>query len=239
MTATPAPAQGAASRWDDYLDVFVSPGQLFRRRADGAFGHGLLVFWVLMVVLFFGTRTAARPVMDVEIDRSMTQAMKANPQMTPEQVESAREIGRKFAPVGIIFTPPILVLVLGAVVWVGAKTAGGSVSYAQGATIATFAVFPRLVEMVSTAVQALLMDEGNITSRFSVSLGAGRFIDPANAVLLALLGRVDVFTLWVTVLIGVGLKAMARVSTAQAVGGAAVVWVIGALPTLWQALRAG
>jgi hypothetical protein len=37
----------------------------------------------------------------------------------------------------------------------------------------------------------------------------------------------------------VGLKAMAKVSTAQAVGGAAVVWVIGALPTLWQALRAG
>ena len=238
MTATPASAQ-PASRWDDYLDVFVAPAQLFRRRADGKFGHALLVFWVLMVALFFGTRSAMRPVMDVEIDRSITQAAKANPQMTPEQVEQGREIGRKFAPVGFILTPPILVLVLGAVVWMGAMTTGGRVSYAQGATIATFALFPKLVETISGAVQSLLMDEGNITSRFSVSLGAGRFIDPANAVLLALLGRVDVFTLWVTVLIGVGLKAMAKVSTGQAVGGAAVVWVIGALPTLWQALRAG
>jgi hypothetical protein len=238
MTATPASAQ-PASRWDDYLDVFVSPAQLFRRRADGKFGHALLVFWVLMVALFFGTRSAMRPVMDVEIDRSITQAAKANPQMTPEQVEQGREIGRKFAPVGFILTPPILVLVLGAVVWMGAMTTGGRVSYAQGATIATFALFPKLVETISGAVQSLLMDEGNITSRFSVSLGAGRFIDPSNAVLLALLGRVDVFTLWVTVLIGVGLKAVAKVSTGQAVGGAAVVWVIGALPTLWQALRAG
>ena len=238
MTATPASAQ-PASRWDDYLDVFVAPAQLFRRRADGKFGHALLVFWVLMVALFFGTRSAMRPVMDVEIDRSIAQAAKANPQMTPEQVEQGREIGRKFAPVGFILTPPILVLVLGAVVWMGAMTTGGRVSYAQGATIATFALFPKLVETISGAVQSLLMDEGNITSRFSVSLGAGRFIDPSNAVLLALLGRVDLFTLWVTVLIGVGLKAMAKVSTAQAVGGAAVVWVIGALPTLWQALRAG
>ena len=238
MTATPASAQ-PASRWDDYLDVFVSPAQLFRRRADGKVGHALLVFWVLMVALFFGTRSAMRPVMDVEIDRSITQAAKANPQMTPEQVEQGREIGRKFAPVGFILTPPILVLVLGAVVWMGAMTTGGRVSYAQGATIATFALFPKLVETISGAVQSLLMDEGNITSRFSVSLGAGRFIDPSNAVLLALLGRVDLFTLWVTVLIGVGLKAMAKVSTGQAVGGAAVVWVIGALPTLWQALRAG
>jgi hypothetical protein len=238
MTAAPASAQ-PASRWDDYLDVFVAPAQLFRRRADGKFGHALLVFWVLMVALFFGTRSAMRPVMDVEIDRSIAQAAKANPQMTPEQVEQGREIGRKFAPVGFIFTPPILVLVLGAVVWMGAMTTGGRVSYAQGATIATFALFPKLVETISGAVQSLLMDEGNITSRFSVSLGAGRFIDPSNAVLLALLGRVDLFTLWVTVLIGVGLKAMAKVSTGQAVGGAAVVWVIGALPTLWQALRAG
>ena len=238
MTATPASAQ-PASRWDDYLDVFVAPAQLFRRRADGKFGHALLVFWVLMVALFFGTRSAMRPVMDVEIDRSIAQAAKANPQMTPEQVEQGREIGRKFAPVGFILTPPILVLVLGAVVWMGAMTTGGRVSYAQGATIATFALFPKLVETISGAVQSLLMDEGNITSRFSVSLGAGRFIDPSNAVLLALLGRVDLFTLWVTVLIGVGLKAMAKVSTGQAVGGAAVVWVIGALPTLWQALRAG
>ena len=192
-----------------------------------------------MVALFFGTRSAMRPVIDVEIDRSITQAAKANPQMTPEQVEQGREIGRKFAPVGFILTPPILVLVLGAVVWMGAMTTGGRVSYAQGATIATFALFPKLVETISGAAQSLLMDEGNITSRFSVSLGAGRFIDPSNAVLLALLGRVDLFTLWVTVLIGVGLKAMAKVSTGQAVGGAAVVWVIGALPTLWQALRAG
>ena len=247
MTATPAAAPApatppaTASRWEDYLDVLIAPAPMVRRRADGKFGQALLVFWVLVSVLFFGTRSATQPIFDAEFNRGIAATAKANPQLTPEQIEQGRQIARKFTPVGILVGLPITVLLLGAVVWVGAKAAGGTVSYAQGATIATFAMFPKLVETVSTAVQSLLMDEGNITSRFSVSLGLGRFLDPAttNGMLLALLGRVDVFTLWVTVLIGVGLKVIAKVSTAQAALGAAVVWVIGGLPTIWQAFRAG
>lgn len=242
MTATPAstPAPATASRWEDYLDVFIAPAQVFRRRADGKFGQALLVYLVLAIVLFFGTKTAMQPIMDAEVAKGMAAALKANPSLTPEQIEKGRAFASSFSALFIIVGLPITLLVLGAVVWIGAKAAGGTVSYAQGATIATFAMFPKLVEGISGAVQALLMDEGSLTSRFSVSLGLGRFLDPAttNGMVLALLGRVDVFTLWITVLVGVGLKVMAKVSTAQAAFGAAVVWVIGALPTLWQAFRA-
>jgi hypothetical protein len=242
MTATPAPvpAPTPASRWEDYLDIFIAPAQLFRRRTDGKFGQALLVYMVLAVVLFFGTRSAMQPIMDAEVARGMAAALKANPSLTPEQIEKGRAFASSFTAVFVVVGIPITLLVLGAVVWVAAKAAGGTVSYAQGATIATFAMFPKIPEGIAGAVQALLMDEGSLTSRFSVSLGLGRFLDPAtsNGMLLALLGRVDLFTLWITVLIGIGLKIVAKLSTAQAAGGAALVWAIGALPTVWQAFRA-
>jgi hypothetical protein len=118
---------------------------------------------------------------------------------------------------------------------------GKALSYSQGATIATFAMFPRLVESVVSAVQALLMDEQNLNSRYKVSLGLGRFFDreTANPVVLALLGRIDLFTIWVTLLIAIGIKVMGRATTGQAVLGAVLVWLVGAIPMLIQAMRGG
>jgi Yip1-like protein len=220
------------SRWDDYLDVFVSPGRLFERRSDGKFAHAMLVFIIAAAVLYFATRTAMQPIMNAEFERGMA----ANPNLTPEQMEA----GRKFAGIAggifVLVGTPILMLVLGLVIWSAARIVGKSLSYAQGATIATFAMFPRLVDAVVNAVQALLMDEASLTSRYKVSLGVGRFLDPENAMLLALVGRLDVFTLWITALIAIGIKVMTKASTGQAVAAAALVWLVGALPALLQAI---
>ncbi|HEV8613705.1 MAG TPA: YIP1 family protein [Gemmatimonadales bacterium] len=236
----PAPAP-ATSRWEDFIDIFISPAELFRRRADGRFGHALLMLVVLSAALYFGTRTAMQPVMDAEFARSSALAMKNTPGMTPERLESFRAMTTRIAPIFVIVGLPLAIFVLGAIVWLAARMVGGRVNYAQGATIMSFAFFPKLIEGISSAVQALLLDEAKITSRFSVSLGIGRFLDPAqtNPLLFALLGRVDLFTLWVTALIAVGFKQMGKLSTGQAVAGAAIVWLIGALPALLQALRAG
>ena len=108
----------------------------------------------------------------------------------------------------------------------------------QGATIATFAFFPRLIEIITNSVQALLLDETKLTSLHAVKLGVSRFLDPQSmgTAAMAFIGRIDLFTLWVTVLIAVGLKQMGRITTGQAALGSAVVWLVGALPTLLPAL---
>jgi len=220
------------SRWDDYLDVFVSPGRLFERRSDGKFGQAMLVFIIAAAVLYFATRTAMQPIMNAEFERGMA----ANPNLTPEQMEA----GRKFAGIAggifVLVGTPILMLLLGAVIAIAVRIVGTSLSYAQSATIATFAMFPRLLDAVVNAVQALLMDEASLTSRYKVSLGVGRFLDPDNTTLLALVGRLDVFTLWITALIAIGIKVMTKASTGQAVAAAALVWLVGALPALLQAI---
>ena len=235
----PSPAPAKESRWEDLIDAFISPVELFRRRTDGKFGHGLLALIILLVVVFFATRSAIQPIMDAEFQRQMAN----RPNLTPEQLEAGRRIAGTFAPVFVVVGIPITIFVLAAVVWLVARIVGGAarLNYAQAATITTFAYFPKVLDYISGGVQALLMDESKLNSRFSVSLGAARFFNPDSSshALVALLGRLDLFTLWITVLIAVGIKQMARTTTGQAVAAGALVWLIGALPTLYQALRAG
>lgn len=235
--STTAPAASASSRWDDFIDVFIAPAELFRRRSDGKFGHGLLVLVVLVAIVFFATRSAMQPIMDAEFQRGMA----ANPNLTPEQLEMGRRVSSSFGPVLVLVGLPIAIFILAAVVWLASRLVGGRLSYPQGAAIATFAYFPKVVESIASGAQALLMDESKLVSRFSVSVGIGRFLDPqqTNAMLLALLGRLDLFTLWVTALIAVGLRQMTGITTGKAVAGAALIWLIGALPVLYQAFRAG
>jgi hypothetical protein len=48
-----------------------------------------------------------------------------------------------------------------------------------------------------------------------------------------------VFTIWVTVLLAIGLYVVGKLSKQQAAIAAAIVWVIGALPAVFGALRQG
>lgn len=234
-------SEATPSRIDDYLDVFIAPSKLFERRRDGKFGQALVLLVILVAILFFATKSAMAPIMDAEMAKGMAGAMKANPNMTPEQMEGAKKIGAMFAPIAVIVIVLIAPFILGLAIFLVTKLVGGRLRYVQTVTIATFAMFPRLVESVVGAVQALLMDESSLTSRLSVSLGLGRLLDPAttNAFMLALAGRVDVFTIWVTILIAIGVKVMAGITNGQAVVGAAMVWLLGAAPALWQAMSQG
>jgi len=235
MSDTAAVPPPSASRWEDLLDVFISPVELFRRRSDGKFGFALVALLVLSLVIFFATRNAMQPIMEAEFQRGMA----SRPGMTPEAMETARKFTTSLAPVFVLIAIPVGVFILGAVVWLAGRIVGGRISYAQGATIATFAFFPRLVEGIASGVQALLMDEGQLTSRLGLSFGVGRFLDPqtTGAALLALLGRIDLFTLWATALVAIGIKQMGRTSTGQAIAAAALAWLVGCLPVLLQALR--
>src|SRR3972149_2002100 len=88
---------------EDFLDVFVAPATLFRRRGDGKFGPALLALIVLTAVLFFATRGLMAPIMDAEITRGMA----ANPNLTPEQLEAARNIAGTFGTIAVVVGMPI------------------------------------------------------------------------------------------------------------------------------------
>jgi len=241
MTAPAAPAPERAAVWEDFLEIFIKPSAVFERRKDAGFLVPLLVFLVLFIAIYFGLKGAFQPIMDAEMSRGMAKAMAKNPQFTEEMAAGMRATSEKFATVGIFVALPIVVLLLGLTTWIAGKIVGAAVSVGAAMMIATYSYFPRILELLVSGAQALLLPEEQLTGQASVSLGLGRALDPdtASAALMALLLRVDLFTLWITFLIAVGLHVVGKIPMSKALLGAAIVWIIGALPKVIPALISG
>ena len=123
--------------------------------------------------------------------------------------------------------------------WIVGKFVDAKQTMNAAIIVAVFSYVPRIVEGIVNRVQSMLIDTSNINSRYSLTLGVGRFLDPdtTSPILLGLLGRIDLFTIWVTVLIAIGIAVTGKISRGRAAIAAAAVWLIGALPTLAGALR--
>lgn len=228
-----------AALWEDFLEIFISPAAVFARRTDAGFGAALAVLTVLLVVLFYLVLPAVEPLFDAEFNRQIAKALQENPQLKPEQLEGMRSFGTRFGGVSLLVGMPLTVLFVAGVVKLASGLAGAPLEYGNAAMITTYSFFPRVLEQLTNAAQGLLLPESAMTSRFSVSLGVGRFLDAdtMSPVLLALLGRIDLFTLWVTALIGIGVATVTKLPRPTAFAVAGIVWLAGAIPTVLQALR--
>ncbi|HQR16832.1 MAG TPA: YIP1 family protein [Gemmatimonadales bacterium] len=241
MTAPAAPAPEPAALWEDFLEIFIKPAAVFERRKAAGFAMPLLVLTLLFGLIFFGLRGAFQPIMDAENARAIAKVMAKNPQITEEMMAERTATGAKLAPIIVTIAVPVTVLLIGLATWLGGKLAGAAVSMGAAMMIATYSFFPRVLELLVSGAQALLLPEEQLTGRASTSLGLARGFDPdtASSMLMAVLLRVDVFTLWITFLVAVGLRVVGKVPMGKALIGAAVVWVLGALPTLLGALMSG
>ena len=232
---TSAPAR--AGIWEDFVDIFVQPAQVFERRRDGKFGLALLALMVISGVLFFALRNGIAPIMDAEMAKQAAAMAAKNPSITPDQIAAQQGMMEKFAVIGYVLFMPIGIIITAILLWIAGKVVSASVAFAAAMMIATYSQFPRIVEMILNALQGLMMSPESITGRFSVQLGPARFLDPStNPFVLTLLGGLDLFTIWVTVLLAIGLSVVARVPRKQAAIAAVLVWFVGLAFPLYQAL---
>jgi hypothetical protein len=238
-SAVPAPTAPSASRWEDFIDIFYAPSQVFARRIGSGFGIPMLVVTVLLAILAITNSGVLQPIMDAEFTRATAAAMRKNPQVTAEMMAKGRAFGEGIARYGAIVFVPVGIFLTGLALWIVGKFFESKQALASAILVASYAFMPRVLEGVLTGIQGLLLDPATLNGRFKVSLGVGRFLDPdtTSPVLLALLGRVDVFTIWVTVLLAIGLAVTGRIPRSRAAVAAAIVWVLGALPALLGALR--
>jgi hypothetical protein len=229
-----------ASLWEDFIDIFVSPSEVFERRRESGFFVALLVLTVITLVITFVGRPALQPIFDSEFTRSMAAAAQKNPQMTEEQMASIRGFSEKFAPIMIGLATFFIPMIIGVVLWVVGKFVQARENVGAACMIATYAFFPRVLDSLLQVVQGFLMDPSVLNGRYRVTLSPARFLDPdtASPVVVALLGRIDVFTIWITVLLAIGLMVVARIPRSKATLVAVIVWVISALPAIFGAIRA-
>ena len=229
-----------ASIWEDFIDIFVSPSEVFERRRSSGFFVPLIVFVVLTVVISILGRGAMQPILDAEFARGIASAAKQNPGMTPEAMDKARAFSEKFIPVFIAFGALIMPLLVGVALWIAGKFVGAKEDIGAACMIAVYSFLPRILDTILRMVQALVLDPSTLNGQYRVALSPARFLDPdtASPVVIALLGRIDVFTIWVTILLAIGLSVVARIPRSRAAVAAGVVWVLGALPAIFGALRA-
>ena len=233
------PAPSKAGLWEDFVDIFYAPSSVFARRSDGKFGLALLFLIIVGTVLFFVTKNAMQPIFDAEFTRQTAAAMRKNPNITAEQMAASRNFFEMLGPVFFAVILTISVFATGLVIWLVGKLFDAKESFAAAVMIATYSEVPRLVQILTNAAQALIMSPEKLNAANSVGFNLARFMNPdtASPVMIALGARVDLFTIWVTVLLAIGLHVVGKIPKQQAYITAAITWLVGALPALFGALR--
>ena len=225
------PSQAPASLWEDFIDIFYAPRQVFERRRHARFGLLLLIITLLATALFFAMQGPLGDAFAAEFQRGMQQAGGEQPQLTGEQAATAQRMGRIFGTLAVLVFFPLAVVATGLVLWLVGKMFDFSASVGLAILIVTYAQFPRLLQSVVMLVQGLLLRPDTLAG---VSVGPARFLDPdtAPALAMVMLMRLDLFYIWSTVLIAIGAQVIGRVPKTQSYILAAIVWLVGALPQL-------
>jgi Yip1 domain len=238
-SAAPAAPQ-KASFWEDLVDIFFSPANVFRRNEGKSVWPPLLFVSLAIGVIFFATFNQLEPLFDAEFTRGMAKQAATNPNITPEVVAKMRGVTESVTRYGLAVIMFFTMLVLGAVSWLVGKLVGSAQTFHSALVVAAWAFMPRVIGSVIGGVQGLLMDPASLTGQLSISLSPARFFAPdqPNPIAYQFLGRLDLITIWVTVLLAIGLYVTGRVSKGRATVFGIIMWLIGALPALRQAFAA-
>lgn len=218
---------------DDLIDTIVAPAKLFTRGPSVGFGVMVLFVTVLVTLLAVANRGPMSGVYDAEFAKIAEQMRASGPEMT-EEIISATRTWTRFANVyGLALMFPIMMFCVGVVTFVGAKVVGAELNFGGALKVVGFAFVPRVIEQISIALQGALLNGSEFISRGQYSLGPARFMDPAGSLFQTGLGmRFDLFVLWSTVLIVIGVTKMGKVSMGKGVAVGLIAWVAGGLMLL-------
>lgn len=239
--ATPGtPPAPNASLWEDFVDIFYTPSDVFRRRATGSYMIPLVIVTLLVCALTFTNRSVLQPVYDAEIDKALAQ-MKSNPAITADALAKARSFTEIFIQVTAVIGAPIAILVIALVVWIFSRIFDAKVTGHASMVISAYSAVPFVIENLSWSVQGLLLDPSKLTSRMSLAIGPARFVNAEgmSPLAAAAIAHVDVFSIWTAALLGIGIVTIANAPRSKAVVIGVAIWVLGLAPAALSALRAG
>lgn len=224
-----------ASRWEDFIDVIFSPGQLFDRRKGESWGRPFLILAIVGLVLYY----VMLPVTGPMIEASMVE--NAPPETTAAQIQQSANVMKYVFGV----MAPIMYLIMVAGTALALKFVAvlfdGHASWRESLIITTFAHYITVVQTLVVGVAAFLKSVmGGTATGTDASFGLLRFIDVGrDPVLRAVLGRTDLFAIWIAVLFAIGLMHVVGMPRGKAAITAAIVWALIALPSLAMAALQG
>lgn len=236
-SGTPASIE-SVSLWEDFIDIFASPAKVFRRREHGSWFIPLLIVTVAIAALAIASRGIMQGAMDAEFEKAAA-AMRQNPQMTEDVIEKMRGFTGLMFTAGLIVIMPVVIIVVGFMTWLVGKLFDSRQDLNAALVVAAYSQVPRVVAALLNMVQGLVLKSEQLNSMAKFTFSPARFVDPSKVspLVFQLLLRVDLFTIWVTVLLATGLYVTGRVSKQKAAMAGVVFFILGAIPQVLQGLR--
>ena len=214
MTTIPEPvpqAQTPVPHFGRLLGVFFNPTVTFEdigRRPSWLLPLALLV----LVSVGIGIELAQR----VNWEQYIGQQMDASPsaaQLSPEQRQQRIEVGAKYARISCYIFAPIgmpVTLLFFAALYLGAFNllANARLSFGQSAGIVAHAMMPSLVSGILATIVLAVKDPGTIDPQHPLASSLYAFLpEDAPQWLQSLGSSIELFFLWMLVLISIGFAA--------------------------------
>jgi len=215
-------------------NIFFEPGNTFK---DMSRKPRFLLAGLIIVLAFSAFFIATTEKVGIEnIARDQIESSSQADQMSEEQKEKFIEQQSSSVVKGISYgVVPIMIIVTfllgGLIYWLGANAFGGSTGFLQGVSVWVYSGLPPTVLFVIGNLLILFLkpveDIAPATSqRGLLQANLGYFVDGKEMpVLAALFSAVDLFAIFGYVLAAIGIKAVAKISTASA-------WAIVLIPAL-------
>jgi hypothetical protein len=231
---TPAASGGALATnpWARPVGVLFSPVATFRSIREAP---SWLPPLLILLVLVAASQVLLAGRMDMEA--AIREGMERQGQtVTDEQVEQMAAMQSRFMiPCGVVL-PLAGWTLIALLVWGLANVAGGEIGFRRSLGLSLHALMPNAVSALLT-IPVLLGRPEVDPSEAQLGLLASHLAafapEDAPMWMLALLARVDLFSIWTLLLFGVGLHVVARLSKGAAAGVTLVLWL------LWIAFTVG
>lgn len=233
--APSAETQEKAARWEDLIDIYFTPRQLFQRRAEDKVGPPLFMLLAFAIVVYFILTPVNAMIMRVTLaaDPQGAEALAA--------MESMEGLGTLMQVFGAISVPVqyLMSIVSGALVlWIGGKIFGIKAGFSRMLLIATYAAFVMPIWTLASGLLMYLHGEVGLDILRHGSIGLARFFGGSEAGPLrtALLAPTELFAVWRAVLWGIGLAVVCKADRGRAAALAGVAWVIVGISGAMMAL---
>lgn len=220
------------SSWGRLIGALVAPGETFRSIAERP-------TWVVPFIVLLALGFGMRWLMDQRIDpeqavREQTEAfgLELTQEQIDEQVEMSRNPRTRALGVGAaVVGVTLLYLFAALLIWVGFRMFGSELGYRTALSTFLYGLMP--LGLAAVLNVPLILTRETITAEETLAGGvlashlgflAG---EETPIALLSLLHSVDFFSIWSIILLVIGYRTAARVSTGTATAVVLSVWLLG------------
>jgi hypothetical protein len=222
-TAAPSSSDSALSR---IIGVFFSPGQTF---ASIAARPTWLAPVILMTIVGLGATALIMPKMDY--DPMIREVLERQGQtVTDESVAAMRAQFQMFGNLAWVWAglgATAMTLLLGGIFLGAFKAFGRDLRYKQSLGATSHAFLPSVLSGILLAIVVSQRESISPESMGdAVRSNLGFLVDPSSKALHALLGSIDVFSIWIAILLSIGYAAATKTRVSQAAPIVFGLWIL-------------